>query len=169
MAETSGFGCLAFSLRVIFHVKVYFCAFCVICSKRRSKYDVCVLQYSTHEIQFFNEGTQNCFEFRSDSWPNISQFLMIFLITRNFNFCLCLHGTIFFLTPSFRLCPVLQVKRLRWRPTEQNDETSQLGVCSSDHSFRIFKFNSILFSWSTTKKRRFFYTNICFQIYTGFS
>jgi len=49
------------------------------------------------------------------------------------------------------LCPVLQVKRLRWREQtmessgEENVKRFQLGVCSSDHSFRILKFNPNLF------------------------
>ena len=45
------------------------------------------------------------------------------------------------------LCPVLQVKRLRWRKgTNCNKVDPQLGVCSSDNSFRILKFSSPLFS-----------------------
>ncbi|XP_057293531.1 elongator complex protein 2-like isoform X2 [Hydractinia symbiolongicarpus] len=46
------------------------------------------------------------------------------------------------------LCPTLMIKRLRWRPKDDDckDNKLFLGACSSDHSFRILKFNLSLFT-----------------------
>jgi len=43
-----------------------------------------------------------------------------------------------------KLCPVLHIKRLRWRTSKKSLDGYELGICSSDHTFRILRLDAKL-------------------------